>query len=152
MHCKVIIFQKFLSLSIFLLSNNKGLSARHEVACSEDDTVPQRLWALHSVGAKRCPPDTFGCRDGCIAGGSFDGLPPKDPTIVLPSQQAREIIDALITSVATNSQGIKYFFYDRTRFSSNYLSKRTEFDSCVWMVVVFAASYLCKCCWLSKSL
>jgi len=88
-----------------LSSNNKGFSARHEVACSEDDAVPQRLWALHAVGAKRCPPDTFGCRDGCIADGTFDGLPPKEPTIVLPSQQGREILDSLITSAAICSQG-----------------------------------------------
>jgi len=87
-------------------SNKKGFSARHEVASSEDENVPQRLWALHAVGAKRCPPDTFACREGCIAGGTFDGLPPKDPTIVLPSQHARDILDNLVSSAAMSSQGI----------------------------------------------
>ncbi|XP_059487741.1 85/88 kDa calcium-independent phospholipase A2 [Neocloeon triangulifer] len=94
--------------------NNKGFSPRHEIASSEDDYVPQRLWAVHAVGAKRCQPDTFGCKDGCIAGGTFDGLPPKDPTVVLPSQQGREILEKLVNegALAAKEDGVRLLALD----------------------------------------
>ncbi|KAF4531587.1 hypothetical protein B566_EDAN010053 [Ephemera danica] len=48
--------------------NNKGCTPRHEVAQCEDENRDHRLWALHAVGAERCPPGTVGCKEGCIAG------------------------------------------------------------------------------------
>ncbi|XP_065334315.1 85/88 kDa calcium-independent phospholipase A2 isoform X2 [Cloeon dipterum] len=94
--------------------NNKGYSPRHEVASSEDENMPQRLWALHACGAKRCAPDTFGCREGCISGGTVDGVGPKDPTIVLPAQIGRNIIEKLLNEATLNAKedGIRLLALD----------------------------------------
>jgi hypothetical protein len=85
--------------------NNKGNSPRHEVALCDDETKEQRLWALHAVGAERCPPDTVGCTEGCRSGGTFDGIAPASPTMTLPSQVGREMLNNLVNAATEASQG-----------------------------------------------
>ncbi|KAF5307036.1 hypothetical protein FQR65_LT07179 [Abscondita terminalis] len=55
------------------INNNNGQSPRHLIT---KDQEPKLLYYLHAVGAKRCPPGTMDCTEGCRADGTFDGIPP----------------------------------------------------------------------------
>jgi calcium-independent phospholipase A2 len=88
--------------------NNKGHTPRHEVAACEDENKDQRLWVLHSVGAERCPPGTDGCKDGCVAGGTYDGISPSPPTLAMPSLAGRELLDKLVDAAVINASGNYY--------------------------------------------
>lgn len=86
-------------------SNNKGNTPRHEVALCTDDTKDHRLWMLHAVGAERCPAGTLGCQEGCMAGGTYDGICPVPPPMSLPSLSGRELLDKLVNAAARNATG-----------------------------------------------
>lgn len=57
--------------------NNLGQSPRHLITKEKEAKL---LYYLHAVGAKRCPPGTDQCTDGCIHHGTYDGIPPNPVT------------------------------------------------------------------------
>ncbi|XP_060535759.1 85/88 kDa calcium-independent phospholipase A2 isoform X2 [Cylas formicarius] len=71
--------------------NNAGESPRHLITAEQE---PKLLYYLHVVGAKRCPPKIAGCTDGCVAGGTYDGIPP--PKVIGPAN--RDILNQLLTA------------------------------------------------------
>ncbi|XP_046387917.1 85/88 kDa calcium-independent phospholipase A2-like [Ischnura elegans] len=80
------------------IKNNAGVTPRHLVATT-DHPSPNALYALHAVGAARCPPGmNFPCQEGCSHNGTFDGLapdpPPRNP--LSGKSETEELIDQML--------------------------------------------------------
>lgn len=83
----------------FNLSNREGKSPRHmvgtEATGGKDDEI---LYILHSVGARRCPPETRSCPVGCNHKENYNGIPPEPPEAV----EQREHIQQMLATTARN--------------------------------------------------
>ncbi|XP_064215860.1 85/88 kDa calcium-independent phospholipase A2 isoform X2 [Tribolium castaneum] len=73
--------------------NNAGHSPRHVITKEQE---PKILYYLHAVGAQRCPPGTPYCTDGCVHGGTFDGVPP--PPVIGPTN--RDVLNQMLDVAA----------------------------------------------------
>ncbi|CAL1282723.1 unnamed protein product [Larinioides sclopetarius] len=58
--------------------NNNGESPRHLAATDKKVAVGEILYALHMIGASRCPVPMHACNDGCTVNGQFNGIPPEN--------------------------------------------------------------------------
>ncbi|KAL5289787.1 PLA2G6 family protein [Megaselia abdita] len=83
----------------FNLPNRDGKSPRHmvgkEASGGKDDEI---LYILHSVGAKRCPPDNRSCPSGCNHKENYNGIPPEPTEAV----EQREHIQQMLATTAKN--------------------------------------------------
>ncbi|XP_059614992.1 85/88 kDa calcium-independent phospholipase A2 isoform X2 [Phlebotomus argentipes] len=83
------------------MKNKEGKTPRHMVgkdaSGSNDDMI---LYILHSVGAKRCPPNSTKCPAGCNATGTYNGIPPATPE----SPESREHIQQMLASTVRGSR------------------------------------------------
>lgn len=52
---------------------------RHLAAQDSDATSDRILYLLHAVGARRCDKDCHGCTEGCMSGGTKNGIAPAPP-------------------------------------------------------------------------
>ncbi|XP_071439638.1 85/88 kDa calcium-independent phospholipase A2-like isoform X2 [Hetaerina americana] len=78
------------------LKNNTGVTPRHLVATAEQPSH-YALYALHAVGAARCPPElNFPCQEGCAHNGTFDGLAPDPPPRNPLSCETEDVIDQML--------------------------------------------------------
>lgn len=76
--------------------NNAGHTPRHAVLADTSNNSDKILYVLHSVGAKRCPPEQVGCGPGCAARGDYNGVPPS----TLSPPPARTLINHMLSVAA----------------------------------------------------
>ncbi|XP_030753365.1 85/88 kDa calcium-independent phospholipase A2 isoform X2 [Sitophilus oryzae] len=69
--------------------NYAGESPRHMITKDQENKI---LYYLHAVGARRCPPGTEGCTEGCVHDGTFDGIPP--PKVIGPTN--RDVLNQML--------------------------------------------------------
>lgn len=74
-----------------------NLTIRHLVAQNKDEASRIILYALHSIGAKRCSKDIKDCTQGCSTDGTFNGTPFRAwPTYESETLYTKLFLDAVI--------------------------------------------------------